>query len=107
LKILQACKDENVSKRSEVFIKQVDIYSYGMTCCEILTGKLPFGGHSLSDYDLVLNGGRLEVPKYIDDWVHGLFNWSWQPNAIDSPLFGDILNLHSLNLARVKKYRAK
>jgi hypothetical protein len=102
--ILQACKDKNVSKRPEIFTKQADVYSYGMTCYEILTGKLPFEGHSQRDYDLVLNGGQPEVPDYVDDWARGLLNWCWQPKAVDRPSFGNLLKLLSANSRRVRKF---
>jgi hypothetical protein len=75
-----------------------------MTCYEILTGKLPFEGHSPRDYDLVLNGGRPEVPEYVDDWARGLLNWCWQPIAANRPSFGDLLKLLSANSKRVRKF---
>ena len=102
--ILQACKNKNVFKRPEIFTKQADIYSYGMTCYEILSGKLPFEGHPWNDYDLVLNGGQPEVPKYVDDWARGLLNWCWHPNAADRPSFGDIFYILSANSRRVRKF---
>jgi serine/threonine protein kinase len=71
-KILEACKDKCVSKRPELFTKASNIYSYGMTCYEILIGKFPFDGHPFHDYNLVINGGFLEIPEYVDDWVRGL-----------------------------------
>ena len=43
--ILEACKEKSVSKRPELFRMASNVYSYGMTCYEILTGKLP-----LDDY---------------------------------------------------------
>jgi hypothetical protein len=104
--ILQACKDKNVSKRPDIFTKQADVYSYGMTCYEILTGKLPFEGRPVWDFDLVLNGDRPEMPEYVDDWARGLLNWCWHPNASDRPSFGDILNLLLLNSPRVKRVQA-
>jgi serine/threonine protein kinase len=101
--ILQACKDKNVFKSPEIFTKQADIYSYGMTCYEILTGKLPFEGRSMRDYDIVLNGGRPQLPEYIDDWARRLLNWCWQPNAANRPSFGDILKFLSANSRFLKK----
>jgi serine/threonine protein kinase len=101
--ILQACKDKNVFKSPEIFTKQADVYSYGMTCYEILTGKLPFEGRSMRDYDIVLNGGRPQLPEYIDDWARRLLNWCWQPNAANRPSFGDILKFLSANSRFLKK----
>jgi hypothetical protein len=102
-KILQACKEKNVFTRPEIFTKQVDIYSYGMTCYEILTGKIPFEGHPWNDYDLVLNGGRPEVPEYVDIWACGLLNWCWQSNATNRPSFEDIMDILCINSAEVRE----
>jgi hypothetical protein len=45
-----------------------------LTCYEILTRKLPFEGHSHRDYDLILDGGQLEVQEYADNWARELLN---------------------------------
>jgi serine/threonine protein kinase len=100
--ILEACKDRSVGKREELFTKASDVYSYGMTCYEVLTGRLPFHDHDhhpQNDYDLVINGGHPMVPDYVDDWVHGLLNKCWQSNPGARPSFDDILNLILANLA--------
>lgn len=89
--ILQACKEKNVSNRPELFTKEADVYSYGMTCYEILTGKLPFQGHSTREYDLVLSGQRPDVPDYVEDWMRGLLHRCWQPNTTDRPSFATIV----------------
>ena len=49
-----------------MFSKVANIYNYGMTCHDILIGKLPFEGHVESDSD-VIKGGCLVVPKYVED----------------------------------------
>jgi hypothetical protein len=64
-----------------------------MTCYEILTGKLPFEGHPLYDFDLVLNGHRPEVPKYVDGWICELLSRCWQADPTIRPSFAEILNL--------------
>jgi serine/threonine protein kinase len=40
LEILQALKNQVVNKRPNLFTRATDVYSYGMTCYEVLTGKL-------------------------------------------------------------------
>ncbi|KAG0625472.1 hypothetical protein M758_2G058200 [Ceratodon purpureus] len=91
--ILQAIKDEKVGKRPEVFSREADVYAYGMTCYEILTGKLPFENHPLSDYSIVFNGARPEVPKYVEDWMNKLLSRCWEHNLSKRPSFKDILDI--------------
>lgn len=45
--ILQACKDTVVNQRQDLFTTSADVCSYGVTCYEILTGKLLFEHHHL------------------------------------------------------------
>jgi hypothetical protein len=101
--ILQACKDHKLKERLEVFSKAADIYGYGMVCYEALTGKLPFEGHRTSDYDLVLNGERPMVPKYVKGWTCELLNGCWQSNPGDRPSFGEILELVLANSRAVRE----
>ncbi|KAG0585939.1 hypothetical protein KC19_2G050600 [Ceratodon purpureus] len=103
--ILQACKDRIVNQNQNLFTKAVDIYSYGMTCYEILTGKLPFEGHPTNDYDLILKGERPQVPKYVDGWIHKLLNMCWEFNPVDRPTFGQILNFILANSAECRKVK--
>ena len=60
LEILQACKNRIVREREDLFTNKV-VHSYKMTCDKILTRKLPFVNHSLSEdcallIDFVTNG---------------------------------------------------
>jgi serine/threonine protein kinase len=92
--ILRAFKErKNYEQRKELFTREADIYSYAMTCYEILTGELPFAGHPVNDYDLVLSGERPTVPEYVDDWARELLCWCWKSKPEDRPSFEKILNL--------------
>jgi serine/threonine protein kinase len=107
--ILQACKDQMVSEKLEVFSRSADAYSFGMTCYEILTGKLPFEDHPLSGNryaltNLVINQHfRPEVPKYVENWARELLRMCWQSNPIARPSFGEILDLILTNSIGVRK----
>jgi serine/threonine protein kinase len=108
--ILQVCKERKTSERLEVFSRAADIYSYGMTCYEILVGKLPFEDHPLSDNialltDLVINQClRPEVPEYVEDWKRSLLARCWQHDPTARPTIGEILDLLSANSTSVRGY---
>ncbi|KAG0554773.1 hypothetical protein KC19_12G117600 [Ceratodon purpureus] len=113
--ILQACRDKNVSKRPELFSKSADAYSYGMTYYEVLTGRVPFQDHPLSDQrslltDLVINHDlRPEVPEHVDDWACELLQWCWKSDPNARPSFEDILSFIEANseLGYIKHQAAK
>lgn len=60
--ILQALKEGN----QPIFTPKADVYSFAMTCYEILTGGIPLETENLkaSDYDAVIvSGKRTELPS--------------------------------------------
>ena len=103
-KILLVRKDHKLRESVGVFSKGVDAYSYGMMYYEILTGKLPFEGHCISNYDFVLNGKRPIVPQYVEGWIHELLSRCWQSNPQDRPSFREILDIFSSNSRIARKF---
>ncbi|KAG0598757.1 hypothetical protein M758_12G098600 [Ceratodon purpureus] len=101
--ILQACKEGNANMRLELFSKSSDSYSFGMTCYEILTGRIPFQDHPLIEQrllltDLVINYHlRSDVPEYVNDWACELLRWCWRSDPIARPSFEDILSFIEAN----------
>lgn len=69
---LLAVKNQNVT--SELFTKASDVYSYGMTCYEIITGRTPFEveGFQGNDYDRVIEGYRPSLPNKTPHWMKEL-----------------------------------
>ncbi|KAG0586906.1 hypothetical protein KC19_2G126300 [Ceratodon purpureus] len=102
--ILEACDERTICKRPELFTMASDVYSYGMTCYEILTGKLPFDGHSGNDImDAVISGKQLEVPEYVEEWVQKLLRDCWQHDPAKRPSFVEIVNLICSNSLRIRR----
>ncbi|KAG0627604.1 hypothetical protein M758_2G214400 [Ceratodon purpureus] len=102
--ILEACREKSVSKRPDLFTMASDVYSYGMTCYEILTGKLPFDDYLRNDYmDAVIGGKRPKVPEYVEEWVRKLLSDCWEHDPTKRPSFGEIVNLIYSNSLRIRK----
>lgn len=73
--------------------ERADVYSFGMTCFEIVTGKLPFEGelaHSKAERKLVIDGKRPELPSDLDPGVRNLITSCWDPNPSLRPSFREI-----------------
>jgi len=71
----------------------VDVYGFGMVCYELLTGLIPFQGHSLSDYELVLSGGRPELPEYLSPEITQLLHSCWHIDPCQRPGWGEIIEI--------------
>lgn len=100
--ILQALRDleENVITREafgkiDLYTKESDVYSYAMTCYEVLTGLQPFEheGYDDSNYDVVFHGERPKLPIKMKDWIKGLLRRCWSQDPSERPTFEEIVNI--------------
>lgn len=92
--VLLALKNKDVLT-SELFTEKADVYSYGMTCYEILTGHTPFEREgylpTTSNYELVLSGLRPELPNDLHPILKEVITNCWHHNPFQRPMFGEIV----------------
>lgn len=85
--VLQALQD----RRQPEFTTKVDVYSYAMTCFEILTGSVPFEDHCKSDYSVVISGVRPELPRDVNIHMRDLLSRCWHAIPDERPEFSEIV----------------
>jgi serine/threonine protein kinase len=82
----------NRSRGCDVSLMAADVYSFAMTCYEILTGFSPFDeyGFRLSKYDEVVNGLRPTLPPGLDSGLNELIADCWHTDPERRPNFEEI-----------------
>ena len=108
--ILQQLKDR-VHWSKLKFSRKSDVYSYGMLCYELLTGRIPFEDHeSARDYDLILKGIRPEIsqvcmPGFRPEisamnitglLIESIIELCWKHEPLERPTFSEIVSLLEL-----------
>ena len=73
--------------------QKVDVYSFGITLWEMLTGKLPFKGINRQEFmdEVVAKGFRPAVPKSLPPVLGNLLRDCWDANSLRRPSFENIL----------------
>lgn len=71
------CAMQHQCMKSQLFTKKADSYNFAMTCYEILMGCVLFEDLSRNCYNIVIEGRRPEIPKYIDPTLKTLLSKGW------------------------------
>ena len=87
--ILRAVQTYNI--KPHLFNEKSDVYSFAMTCYEVLTGCIPFEDLGARDYDIVIGGQRPKLPRYVYPWMKRLLSRCWHTNPLKRPCFKDII----------------
>lgn len=78
-------------KMTDVFSLKSDIYSFGMTCYEILTGKSPLEDLGASEYKPVLSGRRPDLPGDLNPKLCDLLRKCWHAAPEKRPTACEII----------------
>lgn len=84
--------DAKPYSNEHLFTEKVDVYSFGMTCYEVLTGKIPFEELPRTAYNVILDGKRPDLPAYIRPAFKALLTRCWLSRPLKRPSFEDIVN---------------
>lgn len=80
------------SKLPDFYSPKADVYSFAITCYEILTGETPYRGlkshKTISDF--VLSGGRPKLPDKLPKDLNNLVVQCWDADPSIRPSFNDI-----------------
>ena len=83
--------DEWDQHKSAICPFKSDIYSFGMSCYEILTGNIPFSTlDGRARWTAILNGDRPSLPKRCPQELKTLIAACWHPNPTSRPSFTQI-----------------
>jgi serine/threonine protein kinase len=76
-------------------LKQGDVYSFAMTCCEVVTGGYPFDGIKGDEVvkAMILKGDRPKLPDHLNDNLKSLIEDCSSGNPGNRPSFEEICDL--------------
>jgi serine/threonine protein kinase len=89
--VLQELMKKESDRDLGIWTEKVDVYSYAMTCYEVLTGKIPFDGYFKSHWKKVIDGERPHFPDYVDPRLCQLVERCWHKEPSCRPTF-DVIN---------------
>jgi serine/threonine protein kinase len=85
-------KEGETSSVKPTYTAKADVFSFAMTCYEVVSGKLPYSSDipRQSINKLVRQGVRPELPEDINTRLSSLIQKCWQTEAPERPTFEEI-----------------
>jgi serine/threonine protein kinase len=90
---------------TEAQLKKTDVYSFAMTCYEIVTGKAPFQGEDV-DAQRVMQGCRPTLPARLSSDLQKLITKCWDNDPAKRPDFSTICKVLVANKPTYKDSNA-
>lgn len=87
---------DQISTSNSKYSEKADVYSFGMLCFEVLTGKVPFEDNHLQGDKIVRNisvGGRPLFPYPSPKYLANLTKKCWHPIPVLRPSFASICRI--------------
>ncbi|KAG0602566.1 hypothetical protein M758_10G023700 [Ceratodon purpureus] len=94
--VLKELWKQGCDRDEGIWTEKVDIYSYAMTCYEVLTGFIPFLGYGKSDWERVIDGERPHFPDFVEPSLKGLVERCWDVEPHNRPEFDTIIEVLEL-----------
>ncbi len=88
----QITQEEDLAFKQQNYPLKADVYSYGITCAEILTGKPPYSEvRRVNHLSTIMKGVRPPLPiEYCPAHVANLINRCWDTDPCNRPSFSQI-----------------
>ncbi|CAM6033583.1 unnamed protein product [Sphagnum compactum] len=85
-------KEGETSSIKPTYTGKADVFSFAMTCYEVVSGKLPYSSDipRQSINEMVREGVRPELPEDINTRLSSLIQKCWQTEAPERPTFEEI-----------------
>lgn len=75
--------EHQCGRNENIWTTKSDVYSFAMTCFEVLTGSVPFPDYGKKDWAKIIDHGeRPQLPDYVDSELQELVKKCWDKDPL-------------------------